>query len=1288
MATNIDRFNPTFSLFPIQNARTAWRPVYIPTVLAVPQKRTLSGADIGGSNVFNLRFLIEDAPGSASVAGFKNEGIIIPTLERFATSVADQALPIYKVAVEGQEFESADGSPISFAEAQNGDYFYLTLENGGVRDKITYYTDADYYDLSTITISTIELTPLGKYNFVWQASYYERVKTQDDELFCISSVEKLTRLSVTFNHPGDVHRAMVQNTPGVYFDGQSFDKDTTVDFYRVFADVLQDIFDEQGFIRGLNWIDKIPAQYIPYLGFLLGWDLPYFNGIDDNVRRSFIRNARKIQKLKGSKRAINELFEIFGFTIDIVNLWYRSDGKAFLGPYDSTSKGFENDYVTLTNVCATEPIISDSTESGFGDFVVPLLYRPTGNITIEAFITTGGTSRSQLLNVVSQTIADPDSTEQTTCSSTNDGMLISDALNINTSTVTGYAKIVVDRISGEGLAEIQMGNAPLNRYSVTYDRDTNQLRIIYDKYLDLSSSYLFIFAIYNRDKITPSESLADLRSNRFDIRVLLFKDGTQPDSDVYDFLLDFLFKIKSFHSLLRKIVFSLNLEGVYNVTDFCLGGINKQGEGTTGGELQVPPPIIPNEPTCVSDLDRGFKTEDLTLRSKIIAGLEEEHAAWKNMDGTHVVPDSLRPLLESMSRIAIPVPDDSPCEFTQFGQDRVEDVTIDLDQNPDTREKICDISTNTKDYCYKGRAADDLGVSRDVLLNETVRFDQCTLSAGKGLYWTNNLSSNVRRWFNENNYHDSWSDRQFVGKAAWGNRLHYSDKSLIDNDDPLDAYIAIRRPSLEIMKDNMFFPGHRFIQMFALESDFTQTEYNLRPWDTLLNLPCSEDVPVQNGQPVIIPDLNARIEIGTDGEEWLIFDEYPLTYYGNGLVPDVTSLGDHFGTDAVVSEDDVTHTIYTTSGPLVGSGEDIVEFDTLDYTSSETICVDVGRAIFASANQDCVCGTDAIEDIPDGNPSETGRYQYDPSTEFISGILDGDGLAALIGLDVNITGAPSELIFRVGSGIRADLVAPPYKPYRLDCGCSMIDCDTTAQGTIAASPTIERCNMVYFVDQNGVLDFDHDKIDIFSTMVLRENVAACSLRLNGELSSLLVIDQDKVTTNSSGVTSYKFIDDWGIINTGSFITDGTKMDITWTTFEPRVWGEPDTGYKQGTKVFRKGTITTQRQILQTLGGQIYILAEGFEQYIGYFQANVVCGDTRAIDPFIYHNDCAITDEIEFEISCGPKWSEPGSDSSSWPEITVGPGGEAIVGSTTGDGDPFFWIDVWGNEEGGEVTVNC
>src|SRR6185369_5177721 len=103
----------------------------------------------------------------------------------------------------------------------------------------------------------------------------------------------------------------------------------------------------------------------------------------------------------------------------------------------------------------------------------------------------------------------------------------------------------------------------------------------------------FVFSTYKREKLIISDALKDLRSNRFDIKVLEKASGEEVNPQTLEFLIDYIFKLKPFHALLRKIAFTMTETDVYNVQDMCVGGDVLEREGTKIGELQVPPPIDP-----------------------------------------------------------------------------------------------------------------------------------------------------------------------------------------------------------------------------------------------------------------------------------------------------------------------------------------------------------------------------------------------------------------------------------------------------------------------------------------------------------------------------------------------------------------------------------------------------------------------------------------------------------------------------------------------------------------------
>jgi len=991
MAKLNNRFQPSFSLFPLNNNRTGWQPVNIPLVMVVPFARSVTGIPIASANVCELRFFIEDAPGKSPVAGHTNIGVFVPTFERFSITINSQQLAEVRIDPTGQQFFDAEGNEKTFDEVSEGDLMAYTQLRGplgafgqsgpGPRDTVPYFADADYYDLSPFVIETIDL-PVGKYNFVWQARYFNRVISPDNEFVCIdtNSPKPLARFANYINHPGDIHEAMVYNSPAFYFEGQSKDQDATIAFYRPFADALQDIFDEQELIKGVNFIDSIPVQYIPYLANLLGLDMPYFPSTTDEIRRALLRNGRRLQQLKGSRRAIRELFEIFGFTIDVANLWFSKDGTRFIAPGEQLPSDIEDQEITTEQVCHSEPALNAYNTPGFGQVEVPLLFRPHENITVDAWLVTDGSPVDVALQAaVNATAADVEAFTTDNCGVTLDGFQLSTELQAAIpSGALGHSMILVNQEQG-GIAEAQVGlGKPLGIEGVTFNKDRNSLNITFDRFLNFNRNQkLYVFATYERTKIVLPPTLADLRSNRFDINVLIFKDGEQPSSDIFSFLLEFLFRFKAFHSLLRKISFTVELNAVYNVIDFCAGGIRSQDPNTDAGSLQIPPPVIPPEVNlsnaielCDSDLiNASTKPEDVAFRSKLLRLLDEEHRAWKRLDNTHDVPPEQLPLLQSLSRIMIRPKDEEPCAFTQFGQDRIIDSgNKDFDHEVDNRDKLCDLEGNDKDYCYKGRVEQDIVVDRIMTFDEISRCKPCTLGGGIGSYFMTGLKkqnefsggdpgTNAADLTSIINYRRSYHDRGYSRIMAFDNpQIHYSDREFVDDlDDHVNnRYFATRKPSLEVQKDNMFMPGHRFISMAHLEFDFLHPDYNFRPWDYIFDFLCAEDIP----DGVTIPELNPRIVIGTDGQEYLEFDPVQLIYYGNGLAADIPVMSDH--TQSAIPEHLVTHSIWSSSGAGLSFQRTGGEINYVIDQDSNGLRFPVEAL---GVQKDIICFTDDIEKI-------------------------------------------------------------------------------------------------------------------------------------------------------------------------------------------------------------------------------------------------------------------------------------------------------------------------------------
>lgn len=164
--------------------------------------------------------------------------------------------------------------------------------------------------------------------------------------------------------------------------------------------------------------------------------------------------------------------------------------------------------------------------------------------------------------------------------------------------------------------------------------------------------------------------------------------------------------------------------------------------------------------------------------------------------------------------------------------------------------------------------------------------------------------------------------------------------------------------------------------------------------------------------------------------------------------------------------------------------------------------------------------------------------------------------------------------------------------------------------------------------------------------------------------------------------SFIFKDSYDIIYEITWTTGPSGLDMNLVTKQPRVWGQPEEGFIRNHIEFRRGLISSQRQVIAQSGSDIVIVAEGGDQQIDIYQATFPCGPLP-IDPFCYHFDCGVTDEVEFVVNCGPRWTDPDNPDDlivSWGDVDIS--GEVIALTS----QLFQFIDVWANDE--DITSTC
>lgn len=1272
----MDRFQPSFYTYPRQNNRTGFHPVWTPTILVVPWSIDINGNTINNSRVWDVTFGISKSS-VTPVAGHDHVGIYNPDYNIYELKLNDVQLNDVIIDMDSVDFYH-NGQLITREEAVIGDEFGYTLVRG-IMSKMTYYPDAIYYDLSSFEIPVSQL-PHDKYIFTWSAKYHQRI-TLEDQLVCITEDESIAASEYDVNHPGEIHARMIADTPNVYHAENSLS-----DFYRPIADMLQDVFDEQGLLRGVNWVNKIPAQLMPYLAYLVGIDLPSFRQVDleqlDKMRRSMLNKGVYLQKLKGTKRALVELFETFGFIIDVTTLWSSANGNFFLAPGEKVQEG---DMIELETVSQTDPILNAFNDPGFGSITVPLLYKNNNdNAVIDTFLVENDSDAELTLSDILDDLSNnPDSLIGYPIVNDINNVILpcelfkklkkqqySDSCTRNPyefkNGVIGYSVVSFSDI--ENLYEYSYKKNPVSYDNIEYDKTKYIINMTLNSYNNFSGYKAYSFVSYSRNKIIVPESLRNLQSNRFDINIIS-KFDEFIDSNLYDFVIDFIMKLKPFHSLLRKIAYDVNFEDIYNVNDFSVGGDFAQSSDVDAGNLQIPPAVKPTEATegvCRAGLEkRGFKDTDIDFRTRVLSGLKEEYDSWRLINDTHIVPDDKRQELQSISNITIPSKDFDG--YNYLGQDRfTEYLTVSGDRGLPVGEIY-----NATPVLISGKLYFDIGTPTPLLVIDNRSIILPEFSTNVLLKVIKNVGTNKYQieLLNLSEYPKVKSiDERSIPNYVYNGRvidnnvvnreiplcdtflfntcqlsigtglyytynqcinssdLHYDNRSYFDQ----ICQPTINTPSLYIDKYTQTMPGCRHIEMCNMVNNYTHPIYKARPWDFDDICDCG-NLPINPLNATIIDDV-------------LIYDDGQLIYYGNGVIPDIVSLS---GVAEVGTF--IVHKIFTNCESRIWDDE-IYE---LVYTNLSSINSDY--KLFESAIQAASSGWD---DFIDGYFADYGQqsvdiglYNVSRDSHLYDHVPNVDGI-------INIDA-------RLCSSVKTE--NPNYTGYRLDCAC------LSFSGTNGTNTTNADCDVDNYIDAYGNYDFNPDKIEINRIISLTEKFSGFTYHLDGEIDNLG--DPINVIDDLVGVPigEYGYVDDYGSIYDVKFETNGIVIDSTTTIFSPNVWMEFPDGYIDNKKVFRKGILTTYRTVTTVNNGSYEILNEEFDQHIAYGQSNFVCPDRRPDDPFNKYLDYMIDDSIDMVVSTGPRWTRVNysTDSVPWCRPTSGTGG---TGSWC---DESFWMNVWG-----------
>lgn len=1136
-----EKNNPSFLLLPINNDRTGWKPFGYPVLLVVPNSRTLDGIQYVDSNrsVFNTRIYIEDTPRQILVAGHDNIGRRFPDRELYIEHISQ--LELIERQIDIDDFE--------VNETETGNKYFKYTTSTGLSADIEYNSTAIYYDLSDVLIETEPLQS-GRYNLVYETEYFTRIVSNDvfESFLCVDKAStSVARLSREINHPGEVLDEFYKHTPPPYLSNSVKSADKTIEFYRPFTDSIQNIYDEQELLESINWVYKAPPEVIPYLSTILGWELPYFPESLDSLRKAVLRRTVEFQKFSGSRRSIINLFQLFGFDIYISSLWWSSDGERFIKPGEQLPVAYRDQEITIAEVPQVDLLLNDYQTDGFFNNSIPLLYRPQqvkkvgdedlitdgGDITIESYLVDIGTEAYIRLKEISSNLLDnSDIARNYEYNVDVNGNINSNLLtSLDGLEVEGFSQITLNGLINNEPIETSIGNAPINKNGIEFNKETNEISIRLKRNFDFNNQAIFVFAIYKKQDIIVPDVIKNLQSNRFDVQIINRNSQEFADPVTLEFAIEFLYRIKAFHSLLNAIKTSLESTESYEVTDWCIGGDYPLRYDTDAGRLQVPPAILPSIPTTIEECtsydakELGYKDEDIKLRIDKINALNSEYTAWLALSDRKYATSELLKIMPNIP---------NECGYTIYGQAKTQQTRSIVKTNtgspPDTINQLysniesfysqdsanknvsiyssfnkeytidntfCEDNTG-EDYCYKGRVNDELLYKSQITNTESFRIKICDLGQGHGSYYTYPAYSKMILKGTKSPSLNSRTLRpKFSGRSLEGNVKHFEINLIKQND-------------LDISNNNFMGKLYRSYGSsdsqtlhYAADSGLPNPDqrHNLalqRPElgieKATMHLPgCkfptfskleNDYTSSYNFRPWDFEQcgicykndpLNTTVVIDSNGDEKLSFDSVQYVVYGNGFPSDIGTYGSHDVTNGNASE--VIHKVYSK-----GSSDSLyVTLDQVcDYDETDSISI-IENPLFGSHS---LCGSGDVVDFLDGYACDVGQFSVNPETWVYESVL--------IDLGMPVASSDVDLLFKFNSGIYDENVAN----HRMDCGCNVSTCDLTVDEDIV-------CSSDSFVDQNGDLDWNPDHLELHKRLVFEESFSVFDIRHDGEIPSFL-----------------------------------------------------------------------------------------------------------------------------------------------------------------------------------------
>lgn len=911
---------PFWHFLPYINNRTGWKPIGFPAILIVPFGIDGNGNLLTRTQPRSIEISILDTIRRNKVSGHQNIDLFYPDRELFteSLSVAD----ISRRMIDTSDFQT------------DSDWIYYTNRMGLI-GKIPLVTNGLYYDISDILVD-VENLESGRYELSYKAIVNRRIYDNNNAIICIED-DKTDAVynNVDFVHPGEIIEELKKNTPSVWFSNIKLAQEPLFDLYKPLSDCLQNVYDEQTLLSRINFVNHSYPETIPYLGRLLGWDIPYFPKSLDSLRRNIIRYTTSLQKDRGTFRAVNELFKIFGFEILVRNLWFDLDNNLINPSYESGQIRIQkNNIIDILDAEVVAP--------GFYKNEVPLIRRPDSRFDNTSFI---------------RVSSDVKFTGYVVSRNSEIHLRINDALS---SELSGLFDDIeqYDGMIHQHIVNIDKNN---NIISETYDRkifnsDSIEINFI-DPYVSFSldgswndeNEIIYLFAEYEHQGIIVPDELINKRSNFFEIKLVKSIDLDSEVGLILDHMLEFLYRIKAFHSLLKKFIITIENDESYLVTDYCYGPNLSEIPHLDSGEQQIPPAVNVGDLEQCTNI-KPFKEIDYAYRTRLLKNLISEYEVYLQYDDREFANTLI-------GYLQLQYPDMNRNEgiYNEYGQDIFINnyhvsreygyiETFNLSNRPieikpieyhDNKFRYYDVNVKDLNFsknwmietysdldhpdmlytnsvtCFKGRVNDELLINLTSSNEESFISSGCRLNMGNGVYYLTNpglvrygvfnreikskstkpIYSDLVKLTGMDIVNDLENRRVGINNNRISNKqeLHYWNK---EDKVPIGwETLADRSVSLNIEKTNMHFPGTRFINMGNIESDFVSEIYKMRPWDY-----------------DFCDDFEVILCI-EDGNQYIRFDDIPFTVHGNGVKADIPSMSDHTTSD--IPPNEVVHKIYS-----------------------------------------------------------------------------------------------------------------------------------------------------------------------------------------------------------------------------------------------------------------------------------------------------------------------------------------------------------------------------------------